>query len=333
MNKSKQLPFIVPDFTTFHDTAIAEMAYIDKPHANAQLLNQRVELACGRAFLTGFSSPQVTIPDAKIYTFPDMHRHCVSMIYAYPFYREIIQKMIDAGSYIYLSSIDDYYIPQKSWYHEEHRLHDGILYGYDDCDDTYTLAAYDTNWVFRSFRIPQKALEESIHSALESGGNVRFIAVLVTEKEIELDILGILKKLKEYINADFSKYPLDGNNIIKGIVVYDFLDIYFGKLLDGGILHEKMDWRVLRIIWEYRVVMLKRLRAVEEKAQIDFSFSTAYEDLVQKTNRLRMLYAFYYKKKKDSLLLAVKDGLMELKMKEKDLLEQFIQKVEEVIKI
>ena len=68
-------------------------------------------------------------------------------------------------------------------------------------------------------------------------------------------------------------------------------------------------------------------------AQIDFSFSTAYEDLVQKTNRLRMLYAFYYKKKKDSLLLAVKDGLMELKMKEKDLLEQFIQKVEEVIKI
>lgn len=333
MNKSKQLPFIVPDFATFHDTAIAEMAYIDKPHANAQLLNQRVELACGRAFLTGFSSPQVTIPDAKIYTFPGMHRHCVSMIYAYPFYREIIQKMIDAGSYIYLSSIDDYYIPQKSWYHEEHRLHDGILYGYDDCDDTYTLAAYDTNWVFRSFRIPQKALEESIHSALESGGNVRFIAVLVTEKEIELDILGILKKLKEYINADFSKYPLDGNNIIKGIVVYDFLDIYFGKLLDGGILHEKMDWRVLRIIWEYRVVMLKRLRAVEEKAQIDFSFSTAYEDLVQKTNRLRMLYAFYYKKKKDSLLLAVKDGLMELKMKEKDLLEQFIQKVEEVITI
>ena len=71
------------------------MAYIDKPHANAQLLNQRVELACGRAFLTGFSSPQVTIPDAKIYTFPGMHRHCVSMIYAYPFYREIIQKMID----------------------------------------------------------------------------------------------------------------------------------------------------------------------------------------------------------------------------------------------
>ena len=61
MNKSKQLPFIVPDFATFHDTAIAEMAYIDKPHANAQLLNQRVKLACGRAFLTGFSSPQVTI--------------------------------------------------------------------------------------------------------------------------------------------------------------------------------------------------------------------------------------------------------------------------------
>ena len=331
MNKSKQLPFVIPDFSTFHDTAIAEMAYIDKPHANAQLLNQRMELACGRAFLTGFSSPQVTIPDAKIYTFPGMHRHCVSMIYAYPFYREIIQKMIDAGSYIYLSSIDDYYIPQKSWYHEEHRLHDGILYGYDDCDDTYTLAAYDTNWVFRSFRIPQKSLEESIHSALESGGNVRFIAVLVTEKEIELDVPGIIKKIKEYLQADFSKYPLDGNSIIKGIVVYDYLDIYFGKLLDGDILHEKMDWRVLRIIWEYRVGMLRRLRAVEEKVQIDRSISTAYDNIVQETNRLRMLYAFYYKKKKDSFLLAVKNGLLELKTKEKRLLEQFVKKVEEAI--
>ena len=331
MRESKQLPFLVPDFATFHDTAVAEMAYIDKSHARAQLLNQRMELACGRAFLTGFSSPQVTIPDAKIYTFPGMHRHCVSMIYAYPFYREIIQKMINAGSYIYLSSIDDYYIPQKSWYHEEHRLHDGILYGYDDCDDTYTLAAYDTNWIFRSFRIPQKALEESIHSALESGGNVRFIAVLVTEKEIELDVPGILKKLKEYISADFSKYPLDGNGIIKGIIVYDYLDIYFDKLLDGSIQHEKMDWRVLRIIWEYRIGMLKRLRAVEEKLQIDTSISTAYGDLVQETDRLRMLYALYHRKKKDSLLLAVKNGLLDLKAKERTLLEQFVQKVEEAI--
>ena len=331
MNKSKQLSFVIPDFSAFHDTAIAEMAYIDKPHANAQLLNQRMELACGRAFLSGFSSPQVTIPDAKIYTFPGMHRHCVSMIYAYPFYREIIQKMIDAGSYIYLSSIDDYYIPQKSWYHEEHRLHDGILYGYDDCDDTYTLAAYDTNWVFRSFRIPQKSLEESIHSALESGGNVRFIAALVTEKEIELDVPGIIKKIKEYLQADFSKYPLDGNGIIKGIIVYDYLDIYFDKLLDESISHEMMDWRVLRIIWEYRVVMLKRLRAVEEKLQIDTSISTAYGELVQETDRLRMLYELYHRKKKDSLLLAVKNGLLELKNREKNLLGQFVQKVEEAI--
>ena len=331
MNKSKQLPFQVPDFATFHDTAIAEIAYIDKPHAAAQLLNQRMDLVCGRAFLTGFSSPQITIPDAKIYTFPGMHRHCVSMVYAYPFYREIIQRMIDAGSYIYLSSIDDYYIPQKSWYHEEHRLHDGILYGYDDCDDTYTLAAYDTNWVFRSFRIPQKSLEDSIHSALDSGGNVRFIAVLVTEKEFELDISGILKKLKEYISADFSKYPLAGNGIIKGIIVYDYLDIYFDKLLDGSIQHEKLDWRVLRIIWEYRIGMLKRLRAVEEKLKIDTSISTAYGELVQETDRLRMLYALYHRKKKDSLLLSVKNGLLELKTKEKNLLEQFVQKVEEAI--
>jgi hypothetical protein len=44
-----------------------------------------------------------------------------------------------------------------------------------------------------------------------------------------------------------------------------------------------------------------------------------------------MLYALYHRKKKDALLLAVKNGLLELKTKEKSLLEQFVQKVEEAI--
>ena len=77
--------------------------------------------------------------------------------------------------------------------------------------------------------------------------------------------------------------------------------------------------------------MLKRLRAVEENIQIDFSISTAYGDLVQETDRLRMLYALYHRKKKDTLLLSVKNGLLDLKAKEKDLLEQFTQKIEETI--
>ena len=331
MSKSKQLPFFVPDFASFHDTAIAELAYAEKPHAKMQLLNQRTELVCDRDFLTGFSSPKISIADANLYTFPYMHRHCVSMIYALPFYKEIIRKMIDTGSYIYMCGMDDYYFPGKSWFHEKHRLHDGIICGYDDSDNTFSLATYDKDWVFRHIRIPQESFVDSVNSALEMGGTARLTAVVIKDKEITLDILGILAKIKDYLASDLQKYPTDGSGIVKGLAVHDYLNIYFDKLLDESISHEKMDWRVLRNIWEYRVVMLKRLRAVEEEMQIDFSISTAYGDLVQETDRLRMLYALYHRKKKDALLLAVKNGLLELIAKEKSLLEQFVQKVEEAI--
>lgn len=331
MNTSNQLPFFVPDFASFHDTAIAELAYAKKPYAKMQLLNQRTELVCERDFLTGYSSPKIKIADANLYTFPYMHRHCVSMIYALPFYKEIIRKMIDTGSYIYMCGMDDFYFPGKSWFHEKHRLHDGIICGYDDGDNTFSLATYDKDWLFRHIRIPQESFVDSVKSAVEMGGTARLIAVVIKDKEITIDVPEILTRIKKYLASDLQEYPVDGSGTVKGMAVYDYLDIYFDKLLDESILHEMMDWRILRIIWEYRKGMLKRLRAVEENIQIDFSISTAYGDLVQETDRLRMLYALYHRKKKNTLLLSVKNGLLDLKAKEKDLLEQFTQKIEEAI--
>lgn len=332
MNKCVQLPFFIPDFATYHNTAIVDLACKDKPDAQAQLFNQRIELVCERDFLNGFSSPKITVPDANVYTFINLDRHCVSMIYAYPFYREIIREMINTGSYIYLSCIDDFYIPGKSWYKEKHRIHDGILCGYDDNDDTFTLAAYDSDWMFRLIRIPQESYEESMKAALESGNNVRLTAIVVRDNKTELNLSEIFKKIKAYSASDLQKFPIDGSGSIKGMAVYDYLELYFDKLLDQSIEHEKMDWRVMRIIWEYRACMQKRIEAVETKMGLENQASSEYGTIVKETDRLRMLYAFYHKKQKDSLMNTIRDNMHKIKEQEKHILETFLERMEKEIK-
>ena len=328
MNKRVQLPFFIPMFAAYHNTAITGMALRDKPHAYPQLFNQCMDLICERNFLTGFSSPKVSIPDANIFSFPNIDRQCVCMAYAAPFYREIIRAMLDRGNYIYLSCVDDFYLPGKSWYQEKHMIHDGILYGYDDNTDTYMLAAYDQNWVFRPIQIPQESYSESIDAALEAGSNVRLTAIVVRDTVIEVDANGILKKLKTYLDSDLQKYPFDGKGPVRGIAVHDYLVNYFDKLLNNNIPYEKMDWRVLRIIWEYRDCMLKRIQALEEKMQWDNTSSTAYSQIVKENDRLRMLYAIYHKKRKDGVLQSVRDGVLRLKELERQELESLVLKLE-----
>lgn len=332
MNKSVQLPFFVPGFATYHNTAAVELICANHPHAKNQLFNQRMDLMCERDFLFGYySSPKIAVPDAGVFSFPNMDRYCISMIYAHSVYREIIREMIDKGSYIYLTCIDDYYLPGKSWYMEKHRIHDGILCGYDDIEDTFTLAAYDNNWIFREIRVPQESLKASIDAALEDGHNVCLSAIVVRNKTIELDVAGILKKLKEHLNSVIEKYSLEEKGIVRGTAVYECLELYFDKILDASIDPQKVDWRVMRILWDYRYCMCNRMRAIEEKLDLGNERSENYEKIVKETDRLRMLFAFYHQKPKDSTLQIVKNGMCRLKEVERQELALFISKMEEVI--
>ena len=109
--------------------------------------------------------------------------------------------------------------------------------------------------------------------------------------------------------------------------------MYMDKLLDGSIPHESMDWRPMRIIWEFRKCMLARIVAIEDALGLSSGFSRQYETLVEQTDRLRMLYAVYVQKRRDSLLKSVRDGLLDLKKQEQVLLEKFVTKTEEALSI
>ena len=92
-----------------------------------------------------------------------------------------------------------------------------------------------------------------------------------------------------------------------------------------------MDWRILRIVWEYRTCMQKRIKAIEEKMELGNDISNAYSKILKENDRLRMLYAIYHKKPKTSLMLSIKEGMNYLKEAEKKELYALIKHMEEKV--
>ena len=329
MSKSVALPFIVPNFATLQSSGAAEFAMIGHPTAYNQTLNQAASICCGRKFLKGFTSPQVSIPNISIDAYDFIEKYNVNFRFVYGFCLNIIKAMLEDRMYILYDGVDDFYLPGKSWYGTRHMHHTGIICGYDDSDETISIAAHDINWVYNLIRVPQKCFLEALKSSLNAKEYGNMIAYKIKENTVaEIKENEMLKNLKEYLNSSFEKYRIDNEGKVRGTVVHDYLAMYIDKLNDGSIPYEKMDWRALRPVWEHKKCMLDRINAVEKKNGWSNELSKSYEHIVEKANLIRIMYAMYHKNHNNKLLNKIRDGLLELSKHERVLVEEFIKKLE-----
>lgn len=324
-----QLAYEYPWFAFTQGTAAPCIALRNHPTAYNAILNQCTTLSCTRRFLDGFTTPQVGIPRLNIHSFPCIERYGVALRFTHDRFREIVKKMLDEGFYIYFGGVDDYFLPGKSWYGIRHMSHDGILCGYDDNDGTYSVAAYDSDWVFRLIRIPQDCFREGLESGISQGWNGNLFAYRMRNGEIQPDEKQMLRYLKAHVDADMDHFPLTERGNVEGIAVQGFLALYIEKLMDGSIPADKMDWRVLRPVWEHKKCMLDRLILLETLHGWEPEFSSRYRPLVDAANRNRMMYAVYHKNRRPELLENVRKGLLDGKEQERAILCDFIRKTEE----
>ena len=335
MNSCVELPFEIPMFITLQHYAAAGIALSSHPEGKNALLNYTTNLQCDRKFLEGYTSPMPECPGASLHTINQLIRHIVSTRYTFSIYPDIIRKMLDEGLYVYFGGVDDYYIPQKSWYGIRHMMHDGILLGYNDRAGTYKIAAYDMNWIFRSFEILQKDFDTALLEGLKDPlANCLLIGLGVKEGRIHLETNATPERLKIYLKNDIDEFPINKKNgKVNGIAVHNYFAKYMEFLHDGKIPHEKMDWRVMRLVWEFRNCMYQRLIAIETGLKLGNCCSNQYKEVLDRTNHLRILYALYHKKKKDSIPLLIRDELLALKGIEKEILTQFIHIKEDKVPV
>lgn len=325
MKKFIELPLVEPMYSTYHN-GIVTACLVNNPTLRNAYLNEAGILTCNRKFLSGYTSPEIDVEGTRIEDASFLIKQWISMIPLKHLLNSMIKNYLDEGYYVHYSGVDDYFIEGKSFYQEKHFSHDGTICGYNQEDKTFCIYAYDKDWVYRKFWASQKSFEEGRKYSYNGGVRGGIIGLKPKEEKIEFSSEKALKLIKDYLDSNMKKYPEDGEGAVRGIVVHRYIVKYLEKLYDGTIPYEKMDWRVFRMIWEHKKVMLERIECIENQLGLDAKTSKKYKRVVVEANNMRMIYAMLHTKRRDSLFQSLQKKLLSLDEQEEKTLKELLRK-------
>ena len=332
VNKFVELPIIEPVYQTYHYQGAGSAILKSNPTIRNWYLNEIMNLRCSQKFLSGYTTPEITIDQSRYSANPYLERAWMSLRFAKGYANPIIREILNNGYYAAFGGVDDFYIPGKTWYQKRHFAHDGLICGYNQNDKTYCIYAYDSNWIYQKFWTPQKSFNKGC-AAMAKQGKVLGITALKPKSDIVVFSPEVAcEKIVEYLDSSLEKYPMDGEGAVFGIVVHAYIAEYVEKLYDGSIPYERMDRRVLRVIWEHKKVMLERIQAIEHALNMNNTFSSAYQMVVAEANTMRMMYASHHMKRRDSVLPTIHKKLLVLMETEKKILSDLVNMVRKDLK-
>lgn len=328
MKKKRELPLVEPIYSTYHCVGSGCAVITDNPSIRNWYLNSVGVLRCTRKFLEGYASPELFIEKSRWGENPYLEKNWLPGKFFKGYINPIIREFIDNGYYVHFDGIDDYYFKGKSWYKHRHFCHDGLICGYDQEKKTYSVFAYDSNWIYRKFEAPQKCFNNGRRAMERRGIYASISGIKPLPEQVVFDPQKARQLIKDYLHSSFEKYPLNGEGVILGIVVQEYLVLYLDRLIEEKVCYERMDYRIFRLIWEHKKVMLERIINIENALGMDNVFSERYRPLVDDANTMRMLYASHHLKRRDSVLPIIRKKILSLSAKEKEILTDFINKTE-----
>ncbi len=330
MKKIVELPLAEPLYRTYHDGIISAVS-VNNPSIRNWFLSNCIILYCNTKFLSGYTSPEIRVEN-YYFDNPCTEIQWIPMRFLGGYINPVIRKMIDSGYYVHFNGVDDYYVPGKTWYKEKHFNHDGAICGYNQFDQTFCIYAYDSNWDYRKFWVPQRSFNKGREAMFRAGVYGGICAIKPTSDKVEFSLQTALKNIKEYLIPNMDKLPASGEKYVGGSIVHEYIAKYVGKLYDGSIAYERMDRRVFRLIWEHKKVMLELITLIEETLNIGHQISLEYKPLVTVADNIRMLYASHHMKRRDSVLPIIQKKLLNLMTEEQMLLNRLLEKIEKETK-
>lgn len=327
MKNTIYLPLSEPTFSTYHYQGTDGIVSAANPYIHNFTLNRRIVLLCTQKFLTGFSSPELTICDTAFWANPYVEQYSVDLHFIQEDPCQVICQMLAEGYYVYFEGVDDFYVKGKSFYQQRHFSHDGMIHGFNSDVKMFNLYAYNQQWRYRSFETPMADFLRGL-TAVQTQQTVpsRLVALKAKPDLVALEPKTIENHIRYYLTPN-----LHGeNNSVMCISVQTLMEDYLQLLETGTIPYEKTDWRIFRLLWEHKKCMLERMIAIENLLWKNNKFSSPYNtDIVKEMNVLRLIYARHTTKREDALLSLLQNRLQRLTIREQEILTDFLHAMEQ----
>ena len=324
MNCSVILPCKLPVFSSYHYQMCGMVPAMASASGYNWYLNECIQLSCSENLLSGYDQDGVIIENSSFLENPHLEIKYVDEIGNWDSIISGIRDALAHGRYVYFCGADDYYLPGKSNYGEEHVSHDGLIYGCDDEKAELSVMAYSSNWVCRGFPILYENFRKSLQNIIDGAKRwFGFFAYIKAGKEtVPLDVFRIHSQLCEYLDSNIGKFPYAGPGRKYGIVVHDYICRLLELACDGYLSAESLDLRLLRVIWEHKRCMMDRLQALDGYFNEPGEFSGRYDRVVDLSDRARMIFARNSVRPDSRLPRLIISDLQELKAYEAGLLEK-----------
>ena len=213
--------------------------------------------------------------------------------------------------------VDYYYLPSTEPYRRFHFMHELLVSGYDDTNQTFEISGYNGSWNYHIATITFDELYQAVNTVninapsgnlyqadqLEESPMV-FLYRIDNRKTYEINIRQICELLSDYLESvnTAEKYRMlfvPEEEGLWGVSVYSYLT----ESLDRGRNLETLTIP-LRVLWEHKKVMTERIRYLEERGYIDSGnrLFEEYSEITRMTNHARWLFLKCLKKPKVSLV-------------------------------
>ena len=290
----KVLPYFEPIYRTYNHMACLGVCAQGDPQMNYWALNNYTSWVCSRNSFRQQKSPQIGIPYASIWRTPPFFYHWrTAKKYVNNCYAEVFKAFINDGYYVYFTNVDDYYIKMKSAYKRYHFPHDGVITGYDEDKKVFYISAYSKSGHFENMEIPTAEFGRAWHSKYNNddpNDGTIVILKIVPDKGYTPDNNKMLNDIDEYVRSVVTPNS-DSNDLVFGLKVYDELNAFFDAVVAGDCPCH--DTRLLRIIYEHKLSMYRRLEYLCKESIVSPEIVDSYKMVLDTANKSCMLHLKY----------------------------------------
>lgn len=326
MNK-KSLPIATPPIVAFQYLAFPLAILSDKPDYLPWFHSNYIQLICHK----DLSASKVLFLDFYGHVFDENFNNTIYFTY-HPWLEikhalvggqtDIIPNLIECMQYdyyVYLK-VDEFFIPDRSFYQKDHFVHDVLVFGYDLHEKSLDVIGFNNKGQFLRSRISVDQFDQAYKSGRQMDKNRTalgfhefFLFKYKQNGKYDFDLDLVAELLDDYLNSRNTsdrfrmfKNPQNPELSAFGMEIYRYLIDYCRLLMEDLA---EYDIRPFHLLWEHKKCMLSRMEFIQTNCNIKLPTSLigSYGEIEKKCNEARMaVLKFYFTKDKSLIAKTIK---------------------------